>query len=221
MGRRRPLPQPDPREFTLSRIRHFVQDPRKPDPDMEEEDGDDPDRGPSKTRRKQAMHDLQAIGERLVTLSSDRLKKIEMPERLLEAVLAAQRISAHGAHRRQLQFIGKLMRETDTDPILDAFAIIDGQSAAENARLHRLETLRTRLLEDEKTLEQIAREHPGVDLQQLRQLRRNAVKEQAAGRPPKAFRAIFQFLKDLENGQTPDATPADLDAPEETPDHEQ
>jgi len=153
---------------------------------------------PSKTRRKQQMHDLQDLGEELAALSVDRLRKIDIPESLRDALLAAQRINSHGARRRQLQYIGKLMRDVDAEPIRAALAALRGDSAAEVARMHRIERLRTRLLEDETTLAEIASTWPAADLQHLRALRRSALKEQEAQKPPKSYRAIFQVLKDLE-----------------------
>ncbi|GAB2180035.1 ribosome biogenesis factor YjgA [Denitratisoma sp. agr-D3] len=154
---------------------------------------------PSKSRKKREVEALQSLGVQLVALSTDRLKKIALPDHLREAVREAQRITSHGAKRRQFQLIGKLMREIDPAPIQEALDEINGVSAAATARLHALEKLRQRLLEDETVLGQIAADHPGVDMQQLRQLRRNALKEQEQGKPPKAFREIFRILKELQS----------------------
>ncbi len=145
------------------------------------------------------MHELQDLGEKLVSLSSQQLKHIELPERLRDAVNDARRISKHEARRRQMQFIGKLMRTADPEPIQAAIAVIEGTSQQEVARQHRLERLRERLLEDETTLTQIAAAHPGVDLQALRTLRRNALKERELAKPPKHFREIFRVLRELEH----------------------
>ena len=152
----------------------------------------------SKTKRKEAMEALQDLGEELVALSADQLKKIELPDNLRDAVREAQRITAHGALRRQMQYIGKVMRDLDPAPIRGALATIRGESAEETAKLHRLERLRTQLLADEKVLHEIADRYPGIDLQHLRSLRRSALKEQAENKPPRSYRAIFQTLKDLE-----------------------
>lgn len=152
---------------------------------------------PSKSAVKRAMSDLQALGEALVALSVDQIKKIDMPDDLREAVRAAQRITQHEAHRRQLQYIGKLMRGVDPAPIQAALDEINGVSAAAVARMHALERLRTRFLEDEKVIGEIAAAHPQADLQQLRQLRRNALKERELGKPPRAFRELFRVLKEI------------------------
>jgi len=158
---------------------------------------------PSKSAVKRAMSDLQALGEELVALSVDQLKKIDMPDDLRDAVRAAKRITQHEAHRRQLQYIGKLMRGIEPEPIQAALDEINGVSAAAIARLHALERLRTRFIEDEKVIGEIATAHPTADLQHLRQLRRNALKEQELGKPPRAFRELFRVLKELENPPAP------------------
>lgn len=158
---------------------------------------------PSKSQTKREMTALQDLGEQLVALSAERLAKIGLPESLHEAVREAQRITKHEARRRQLQYVGRLMRDVDPEPIRAAIDEVLGLSAAANARQHALERLRSRLLEDEGVLGEIARAHPGADLQHLRQLRRNALKEQELGKPPRAFRELFRVLRTLEEGDEP------------------
>lgn len=153
---------------------------------------------PSKTQRKAAMNALQALGERMTELPAERLAKLDIPETLREAVRQAQKMAHNEARRRQIQYVGRLMRDVDPAPIEAAIAILDGVSATENARLHRLERLRTRLLEDEAVLGEIVAAHPDVDIQNLRQLRRNTLREREQNRPPKSYRALFQLLKELE-----------------------
>ena len=143
------------------------------------------------------MHDLQAIGAELVALSSDQLKKIELPDDLRDAVRDAQRFTQHEARRRQMQYIGKLMRNIDPTHIRAALDVINGLSAAATARMHALEHLRTRFLEDETVIGEIATAHPDADLQYLRQLRRNALKEHQLGKPPRAYRELYRTLRDL------------------------
>jgi ribosome-associated protein len=160
----------------------------------------------SKTKRKQAMDELQDLGEELVTLSMDRIKKINIPEDLRDAVRAAQRMTRHDeARRRQMQYIGKLMRNVEVEPIREALALVRGESASETAKLHRLEQLRSTLLADEKVLHEIATRYPSVDLQHLRSLRRAALKEHEQNKPPRSYRAIFQLLKDLEKEEPGEA----------------
>lgn len=155
------------------------------------------DEKPSKSALKREMTELQALGEDLVALSKDQLKKIDLPDNLRDALRDAQRFTRHEALRRQLQYIGKLMRAIDPEPIRAALDEIKGLSAAANARMHALERLRERFLADEKVIAEIAADHPGADLQHLRQLRRNALKEQELGKPPRAFRELYRVLREL------------------------
>ena len=155
----------------------------------------------SKTKRKQAMEELQALGEELVALAADQVKRIDIPDDLRSAVSEAQRMTRHDeARRRQMQYIGKLMRSVDVEPIEAALAQVRGESASATATLHRLEKLRNTLLEDEKVLHEIATLYPTIDLQRLRSLRRAALKEQHLNKPPRSYRAIFQVLKAMEEG---------------------
>ncbi len=151
------------------------------------------------------MAELQVLGEDLVALPADRVRRIELPDDLRAAVREAQCMTRHDdARRRQMQFIGRLMRDVDPEPIREALAVVRGESAEDTARLHRLERLRAELLADEKALYRIASTSPSIDLQQLRSLRRAALLEQAQGKPPRSYRAIFQLLKELEPVNTPD-----------------
>lgn len=154
---------------------------------------------PSKSQLKRDSTALQELGAALVELSNERLKRIEMPDNLRSAVDEAKRINKHEARRRQLQYIGKLMRSVDVEPIQQALDEVAGISASANERMHRLERLRERLLDDEAAaLAEITQAHPHADLQHLRQLRRNALKEREQAKPPRAFREIFRILKSLE-----------------------
>lgn len=152
---------------------------------------------PSKSQKKREMAALQDVGGELVELSRDQLTKIDLPDDLRDAVRDAQRFTKHEARRRQMQYIGRLMRDLDPAPIRAALDEIRGVSAAATARQHALERLRVRLLEDESVLGEIARDHPGADLQHLRQLRRNALKEHLQNKPPRAYREIFRVLREL------------------------
>ena len=154
--------------------------------------------GPSKSQLKREMTALQDLGAELVALSKERLAKIDMPERLRDALLDAQRFTRHEARRRQMQFIGKLMRDIDAAPLQAAMDEIKGVSEAANIRQHRLERLRTRLMEDEAVFAEVARDYPSADVQRLRQLRRNALKEALQNKPPRAFRELFRELRELE-----------------------
>ena len=170
---------------------------------MQDEDFTEDTGRPSKTKQKEVMHELRDLGAELVELSVGQLKRINLPENIFDAMRECQKITAHGARRRQIQYLGKLMRSVDDEPIRAGLALLRGESSAETARLHRLERLRVRLLEDEAVLTEIAAQWPGVDLQHLRTLRRNALKEKENNKPPKNFRAIFQILQELDQKGAP------------------
>ncbi len=160
--------------------------------------------GPSKTRRKKDMQALQDLGAQLVELSPERLAKVPLPDSLAIAVQEARRITSHEGRRRQMQYIGKLMRGVDPAPIQAMLDVFAGVSKEEVARQHRLERLRQDLLADEGLLHRIATTWPGADLQHLRVLRRNALKEKEQGKPPRAFRELFKALRDLDAGPEDD-----------------
>ena len=162
-----------------------------PEPIDEHATGD----APSKSQLKRDAHALQLLGARLIELSHERLEALALPELLREAIAAAQAISAHEGRRRQLQYIGKLMREVDPAPIRAQLAIWDGVSAAEVSRQHALERWRERLLADEAALTELAAAHPGCDTQRLRTLVRNARRESAQGKPPRSARELFRLLR--------------------------
>jgi ribosome-associated protein len=151
----------------------------------------------SKTRRKKEMHALQDLGERLVRLSREQLDRLPLPDDLREAIHEARRINSHGARRRQLQYIGRLMRSVDAAPIRARLDEWSGASRAEAARLRLVGHWRERLLEDDSALGELAREYASADLQRIRALIRNARSEQAAGMPPRSSRALFKALREL------------------------
>jgi len=150
----------------------------------------------SKTQQKRAMHELQALGVALVDLSDAQLAAMTLPESLASAIAAARGMRQHGARRRQLQLIGKLMRDVDPEPIREQLAALRGQSAQAAAQQRRLEDWRRRLLDDDEALTAFAQEHPAADLQALRTAIRNARREQAGARPPRAYREIFRLLRE-------------------------
>jgi len=160
--------------------------------------------GPSKTKRKQEMNALQKLGAEIVTLKKSQIEQLNLPEQLLDAVLEARRLTSHEAIRRQMQFIGKIMRGVDAEPIQQQLDAWNGVNDQETARLHHIENWRKRLLADDTALSEFLSAHPGCDAQQLRTLIRNTRKEQAANRPPANYRALFRWLR-----ETLQATPQD------------
>jgi ribosome-associated protein len=174
---------------------------------------------PSKSELKRQMNDLQKLGEQLVAEPRDRVKRTPMPEELRDAILMCQSITDHGGRRRQLQFVGKMMRKLDDEEVAVIQRTIEswkGMSKAETAALHALERRRDKLLADDNALTQLLEEHPQLDVQQLRTLIRNARKEQAENKPPKAYREIFQILKDL--NKKPKKDEAEEEGDEHEPD---
>ncbi|HEX2565366.1 MAG TPA: ribosome biogenesis factor YjgA [Burkholderiales bacterium] len=149
----------------------------------------------SKTRRKQEMTELQALGAALVELPESQLREFALEAPLRDAVLEAKRIRSHEAKRRQLQYIGRLMREVDPEPIRSRLAALEGNSAQASAHHRRLEAWRARLLADDAALTEFAGAHPGADVQALRTLIRNARKEAKEQKPPRAYRELFRFVK--------------------------
>jgi ribosome-associated protein len=161
----------------------------------------------SKTKRKAAMDALQDLGVILVGLPKDKLNKLDLPEQLRDAINEAKRITANGATRRQMQYIGKLMREVDTAPIQEQLDRWEGKNVAENAHFHRLERWRTRLIEEEPAFSEWLSQYPQTDTQQLRTLIRNARREHAANKPPKSSREIFRLLREISETETLDDAP--------------
>jgi ribosome-associated protein len=161
-----------------------------------------PDEPVSKTRRKREMLELQSLGAALVALPESQISAMRLETRLLQAVLDAKRVKSHEAKRRQLQYIGRLMREVDAEPIRAQLAAVEGSSAQAAAAHRRLEAWRERLLSDDQALTSFASEHPGADMQEIRALIRNARKEQKAGKPPRAYRELFRVLKTIETAKS-------------------
>jgi ribosome-associated protein len=154
----------------------------------------------SKTQQKRAMLELQALGVALVALPQARLSAMQLPAALAAAIAEARRMTRHEAKRRQLQYIGKLMRSIDAAPIREQLAALRGESAQAAAQHRRLEDWRSRLLADDDALTAFAEEFPRADLQALRAAIRNARKEQAASKPPRAYRELFRLVREAAAG---------------------
>jgi ribosome-associated protein len=151
----------------------------------------------SKTRRKRQMHDLQAVGLALTRLRPEQLAKVDLPERLREAVEAARAITKHEALRRQMQFIGKLMRHIDAGPLVAQLEAFKAPASRETARFHRAEKWREAILAGDEGIARFAAEHPAADSEKLRRLASEARAEREAERPPKRYRELFQAINAL------------------------
>lgn len=152
----------------------------------------------SKSQRKRDMLALQNLGAELAKLPADQFEKISLPDDLYDAIVEARRIHQHGAHKRQLQFIGRLMRDIDASPIQEQLDTLRGQSARAAQELHLIERWRDRLLDEgDAALGELVQEQPHTDRHHVRQLLRNAHKEKQANKPPKSARALFHYLHEL------------------------
>jgi ribosome-associated protein len=180
-------------------------DPDGGDPGEALPEGDAPPRltrsqRPSRTQRKNESQDLQALGEELAALPVHRLDAAPMPDILREAFAELRRTRSFEGKRRQMQYIGKLMRRADPEPLREAVAAFKLPSAEETLRLHQAEAWREQLIADDAALTRWAAEYPQSDLQQLRSLIRAARKEAQLPlerRQPRPYRELFQFIKPL------------------------
>jgi ribosome-associated protein len=183
--------------------------PKPPDAELDEpvDDGEDEldtDEGPSRGQMKRASDELKQLGDALVELRAGLMARLSLPERLMDAIGEAKRLTGHGATRRQSQYIGKLMRHLDEETLAAVRAVIDvalGQSAKETALLHRAEYWRDLLIADDGKLEQWLAEYPATDAQNLRALIRQARKDARDGKPGepvrqgRAYRQIFALVR--------------------------
>lgn len=153
----------------------------------------DPLERPSKSQRKRDMQALQKIGEALVDLPASQLEKIPLTGLLLDAVNEARLLKSHEAKRRQMQYIGRLMRDIDPQPIEEALSKIQSKHQQNKAQFHQIERWRDRLIaEGDKQLETFLNQYPQSDRQHLRQLIRNAQQGKRG-----ADTELFRYLRDI------------------------
>ena len=157
----------------------------------------------SKTKLKAEADVAQSIGKKLIALSKDRLIKLELPETLFDAVMEAKRLTANGAIRRQLQYLGRLMRDVDSAPIVEQLEAWEGKNTQENARFHTMERWRTRLITEPAAMQEFLAKYPQIDIQQFRTLIRNAQKEEAVQKPPKSSRELFKLIREVSELENP------------------
>lgn len=169
------------------------------DNDRNDNDGDgdrDQIEPPSKSSKKRDMTALQELGAQLVELNEQQIASMQLPEALLDAVLEAKRLNRREARRRQMQYIGRLMRDIDAAPIRDRLEQWLGQGREHTAQLHTIERWRDELLAADPALARFLDEHPNADSQKLRTLIRSARREQSASLPPKSYRELFRILRE-------------------------
>jgi ribosome-associated protein len=158
---------------------------------------DDAREAPSKSQRKREMHELQALGEELVALDASRLASLDLPADLAEAIRFAHSLRAHEARRRQMQYIGRLMRDVDDAPIRLALARFAQGPARERARFARLEQWRARILDEPAGLQAFVDAHPDAPRDRLEALAEGARDERARNARPHHYRALFRELERL------------------------
>lgn len=151
----------------------------------------------SKSEIKRDAEELKQLGAELADLGKNALDKIPLDDELRDAIELAQRIKMEG-RRRQMQLIGKMLRNRDVDPIRQALDKLKNRHNQQINLFHKLEQLRDRLIaEGDNALPEVLNLWPEADRQQLRSLIRNARKEKEGNKPPKASRQIFQYLREL------------------------
>jgi ribosome-associated protein len=163
---------------------------------------DDEDYGPSRTQQRREALAVLVLAQQLVELPPSRLAKLALPEDVRREIDITRRISSHGAKKRQLAFLAKVMRRYGEEDFAAVHAELGenrDKQRQETAAMHRLEAMRDRLVaEDEAALSELIAEHPQVDRQHLRSLVRQArIEKDTPNKPPRAYREIFQLLKDL------------------------
>lgn len=159
---------------------------------------DEADEKPSKSERKREMQALQEVGEAIIKLSDGEFATIPLEGELLTAITLARRLKSGEGLRRQMQYVGKLMRHADTAAIQFALQDLQNGRALHNQRFHQLEQLRDVLLtEGVNAMEQVLEPYPNADRQHLRQLIMTAVKEREQEKPPAAARKLFKYLREL------------------------
>lgn len=164
--------------------------------------GGDGEHPASKSQLKRDAQATKVLAMDLLLLSASQLQRVPLENDVLAAIQEARKFRSHGARRRQLQYIAKLIRRTDPAIIMAAVAEIQSEARGLTARQHRTEAWRERLLErGDAALGELLRHHTEIDVQHLRQLIRNAQNEKITGKPPVAARALFRQLRDLDARQ--------------------
>ncbi|MEW5834866.1 MAG: ribosome biogenesis factor YjgA [Pseudomonadota bacterium] len=176
---------------------------------------DENEYGPSRTQQRRDALAVLALATQLVEMVPSKLAKLELPDDVRDEIANVRRISSHIARKRQLGFLAKLMRRHD-EATFDAVRAALGENREkqrqETAAMHRLESLRERLLGDDgdAALSELADRHPELDRQHLRSLVRQArIEKNTPNKPPRAYREIFQLLKELEAGEAGEDTTTD------------
>ena len=152
---------------------------------------------PSKSARKRDADALQSLGVELAELPEKELEALELPEKLATALRDLKRLPTHGARLRQRQYIGKLMRGIDAEPLRAKLEAHKLRHDVEIRRFQSIERWRDRLIGESGAVQDFLEEYPSADAALLKRLVASASAERAAERPPKSARELFAFLRQL------------------------
>jgi ribosome-associated protein len=167
---------------------------------------DEQDYGPSRTQQRREALAVLTLASQLVELAPSRLAKLDLPDDVRREIDITRRITAHGARKRQMAYLAKVMRRFGDDDFAAVRAELGEnreKQRQDTAAMHRLEAIRDRLVAgDDDALSELIGEYPQVDPQRLRSLLRQArLERETPNKPPKAYREIFQLLKELDAGE--------------------
>jgi ribosome-associated protein len=167
--------------------------------------------GPSRSQQRREALDILKLAEQLVAMPVTRVAKLNLPDDIMTEIAQTRRITAHGAHKRQMAYLAKIMRRHDDEVFEGARAALGEnreRQRAEAAVMHRLEAHRGRLLDGgDEVVGELFDAYPDLDRQHLRSLIRQARTERAASKPLHAYREIYRILRDLEKSPEDDDTP--------------
>jgi ribosome-associated protein len=148
----------------------------------------------SKTRLKKQAHELQDLGKALVRLHPEQLARLELPQELREAIAECQPMTKHEAVRRQMQYIGRIMRAIDAGPIAAQLDALHAPTRRQTALFHRAEEWRARILADPESLQHFVADYPEADPHRIRDLAQEAGEERRDNLPPRRYRELFQLI---------------------------
>ena len=163
----------------------------------------------SKSQRRREALEVKSLALRLIELPAARLALVPLDDQLRSEIESARRMKAHGARKRQLQYVAKLMRRSDPEPVLDALESFENEARQLTARHHRSEAWRDFLLENgDRAVGRLLDTRRDADAQAIRQLLRNAAREASCRKPPAAARSLFKLLRELDEAEPLPPVPA-------------
>lgn len=157
----------------------------------------EPSLPPSKSQLKRDAQALTKLGEQLVSLDEKQLSQFNLPDNIRDAIVTTRKIRQHGARKRQLLFLAKLLRKANSSEIILQMATLNTQTKQQARAFHQLEQWRDKLLADDQALTDLLNEHPNIDAQHIRQLIRAARKDQQLNKPPASARSLFRYLRSI------------------------